>query len=132
VRFFISISIFIWTLPKSNAQIKIVEKQHKQIIEKYFWKGDCDKNGFERLTVEVYNDSTFIFRPLVCKEMYNSKRVLFKTKKEWKKSRFWAAYGDWKIINGKRKYFQNNHEIEIKQFNNYLTYKDSSKLSLIK
>jgi hypothetical protein len=119
---------------KNNAQNNTIKPSNssKQIIEKYFWKGPCDKNGFEQLTFEVYNDSTFILRPLECKDMYKSKRILFKTKKEWKASRHLAANGTWKIYEGKRKYFQNSSEMPIKQGDSSITFKDSTILKSIK
>lgn len=132
--YFIFLILFSLSTLKINAQNKTIKPSNssKQIIEKYFWKGPCDKNGFEKLTFEVYDDSSFIFRPLECKDMYKSKKVLFKTRKEWKASRYWAAYGTWKINEGKRKYFQDNNEMPIKQGNSFITFKDSTILNLIK
>lgn len=132
--FFIFLILFSLFTIKNNAQNredKSSEKS-KQIIEKYFWKGPCDKNGFEQLTFEIYSDSTFILRPLECKDIYKSKRVLFKTRKEWKASRHWAAYGTWKINEGKKKYFQNSNEMEIEQHDSFVTFKNSTILKSIK
>jgi hypothetical protein len=71
-------------------------------------------------------------RPLECKDIYKSKRVLFKTRKEWKASRHWAAYGTWKINEGKKKYFQNSNEMEIEQHDSFVTFKNSTILKSIK
>lgn len=127
----ISSTVLLFFIVISHAQNKTNASPNKsiQLIEKYYWKGACGTNEFKQLTLEIYNDSSFVLKPLECED--KSKRVLYKSKKEWRESRSWSAYGTWKIQEGKRKYFQENNEMPLKQNNSFITFKDSIILNQI-
>ena len=91
----------------------------KHIIEVYFWKGPCSTktNLLEKMTLEVYSDSTYIIKPVECRSLYN-------TKKEWKAHKNWVASGTFKLINGQRVFYQGENEMVLKQYDKYITYKE--------
>lgn len=104
------------------------QKKHyppKQIIETYIWKGACSsKTKFvKEMTLEIYNDSTYILRPIACRESYP-------TKKMRREQKHWVANGTYKTINGKRIYYQVVNEIGFKQYDKYVAYNDSTILKL--
>lgn len=112
------IFIFLFFAKSNFSQITLNVK--KNIIEKYFWKGStCSNktNMLKKLTLEIYSDSTYILKPVECRELYN-------TKKEWKAHKNWFANGIYKTINEQRYFYQNNNEAGLMQQNSYITYKE--------
>lgn len=75
------------------------------------------------MTLEIYSDSTYILRPVACKESYP-------TKKMRKEQKNWVANGTYKTINGNRIFYQDANEIGFKQYDKYVTYNDSTILKL--
>lgn len=115
----------VFTLYGQNCFSQKKQNPPKQIIETYFWKGPCSikTNFVKEMTLEVYSDSTYILRPVVCRESYP-------TKKMRREQKHWVANGTYKTINGKRIFYQGVNEIGFKQYDKYVTYNDSTILNL--
>ena len=75
------------------------------------------------MTLEVFSDSTYILRPVACRESHPNKKMR-------REQKHWVANGTYKTINGKRIFYQGVNEIGFKQFDKYVTYNDSTILKL--
>ena len=111
----------VFTLLGQNCFSQKKHKTSAQIIETYFWEGPCSTktNYIKKMALEIYSDSTYILRPVACKESYPTKKIRRQQKN-------WVANGTYKIFNGKRIFYQGSHEIGLKQHDNYITYNDST------
>ncbi len=114
-----------FTLCGQNCFPQKRQNPTKQIIETYFWQGPCSvkTNFIKKMTLEIYSDSTYILRPVMCRESYPTKKLRRQQKN-------WVANGIYKTINGHRIFYQGSNVIGYKQYDKYITYNDSTVLKL--